>query len=92
MREPDLTSQEQAHVRAALQFLRERCGGWAPVAKMLGLKDTSVANVANGQKVVSASVAVRVARMASVGVDELFAGKFPAPGTCPRCGHRAEAP
>jgi hypothetical protein len=24
----DLTTQEQAHVRTALQFLRARCGGW----------------------------------------------------------------
>jgi len=83
----DLTNDEQTHVRAALRFLRVRCGGWMNVGKVLHYKDTSVANVASGQKAVSATLAFRVARVAKVGVDELLAGKFPPPGTCAHCGH-----
>jgi hypothetical protein len=33
-------------------------------------------------------MAVRVARMVKVGVDDLLVGKFPPPGECPKCGFR----
>lgn len=86
----DLTVEEQTHVRTALKFLRSRCGGWAPLAKALHFKNTTVANVANGRSV-SAALAFRVARLGRVTVDDVLAGRFPAPGTCPHCGHH-EAP
>jgi hypothetical protein len=60
------------------------------LAKALHFKDTTLANVANG-RTVTASVAFRVARLAGVAVDDMLAGRFPAPGTCPHCGHH-EAP
>jgi hypothetical protein len=82
----DLTSQEQAHVRTALRFLRIRCGGWAPLAKALGAAESTIANVVRGSDAVSARVAIRVARFAAVGVDDVLAGRFPPPGTCPLCG------
>ena len=31
-------------------------------------------------------IAFRVARLAKVGVDDVLAGRFPPPGTCPHCG------
>jgi hypothetical protein len=34
-------------------------------------------------------MAVRVARLAGVGVDDVLSGRYPAAGTCPMCGHRA---
>jgi hypothetical protein len=86
----DLTNQEEAHVRAALHFLRLRFGGWVSLAKVLAFKDTTLKQVANGRSV-SASVAVRVAKLVNVGIDDLLAGKFPPPGTCPHCGHQKEA-
>jgi hypothetical protein len=82
----DLSTQEQAHVRAALRFLRVRCGGWALLGKALRFKRTSLSKVSRGYSV-SASLAVRVARLARVGVDDLLGGKFPPAGTCPHCGH-----
>jgi hypothetical protein len=36
---------------------------------------------------VSASLAYRVARLAEVGIDDLLAGAFPPPNTCPHRGH-----
>lgn len=36
---------------------------------------------------VSASMALRVARLAGIPVDDLLAGRFAPEGTCPRCGH-----
>jgi hypothetical protein len=82
----DLTKEEEARVRAALRFLRTRVGGWAPLAKVLGFKETTIANVVGG-RTVSASLAFRVARFVKVSVDDLLAGNFPAPGACPHCGH-----
>ena len=77
----DLTKEEQANVRKALQFLRARCGGWKAVAKVLHFRRETV-----GRASISASMAIRVARFAGVGVDELLTGKFPPAGTCPYCG------
>lgn len=82
----DLTAEEQTNVRTAIKFLRTRCGGWKALAKALRFRQNTLAHVASG-RVVSATVAIRVARFAEVGVDELLAGRFPASGTCPHCGH-----
>jgi plasmid maintenance system antidote protein VapI len=91
----ELTVEEQTRVRTALRYLRARCGGrsWEPLAKALHLKADSLAKVAAGRRGVSAALTFRVARLAKVGVDEILtAGKFPPPGTCPRCGHCDTAP
>lgn len=82
----DLTTQEQDHVRAALRFLRARFGGWQHVATALRFKVVTVQKVGTGLPV-SASMAVRVARLASVGLDALLAGEYPPAGACPTCGH-----
>lgn len=82
----DLTTQEQAHVRAALRFLRARCGGWEPLAKVLRMNKVTLRHVSSG-KATSAALAFRVARLAGVGVDELLSGKYPPINACPHCGH-----
>jgi hypothetical protein len=41
-------------------------------------------------KPVTATLAVRIAKFAKVGVDEVLTGWFPSQGTCPHYGHRAE--
>jgi hypothetical protein len=86
----DLTTEEQTNVRTALKFLRARCGAWEPLAKALGSKTITMSRVANG-RTASASLAVRVARLAGVSVDDVLAGRYPGAGTCPYCGHREEA-
>ena len=87
----DFTVKEVTHVRAALRFLRLRCGTWTILAKALRLHDTTLANIANGHKPVTAKLAVRIAKFAKVGVDDVLTGRFPAPGACPHCGHQKEA-
>jgi hypothetical protein len=86
----DLTSQEQAHVRTALRFLRARCGSWAVVGRTLRFGDSTVQAVVTGQRLVTPTLAFRVARLAKVSVDDVLTGRFPAPGTCPYCGHLKE--
>jgi hypothetical protein len=87
-----LTAEEQTHVRTALRFLRARCRGWRPLAKALGFKAMTLSNVAGAHKAASASLAFRIARLASVAVDDVLAGRYPPPGTCPHCGHAMETP
>ena len=80
----DLTSKEQANVRTALRFLRARCGGLKPLAKALRYTRQTLRLPA------SPTLAFRIARLAGVPIDDVLAGKYPPPGTCPHCGHRKE--
>ena len=81
----DLTDKEQRAVRTALRFLRLRVGAWAPLAKALRYEYDSVQKVAAGKKAVTPALALRVARLAGVGVgmDELL-GSARTAGTRPR--------
>lgn len=81
----DLTAKEQDNVRTALRFLHARCGTWATTAKTMRAERNTIRQAMYG-RAVSASLAVRVARLAGVGVDDVLAGRFPPPGTCPHCG------
>ena len=88
-RASDLTAQEQGHVRTAMRFLRTRTGSWAALAGVLRFKETYLCDVANerANASVSASLAVRIAKLAQVGVDDVLTGRFPDPRACPHCGH-----
>jgi hypothetical protein len=83
----DLTAKEQDHVRTALRFLRARTGA-DPLAKVLHMGRVTLRKMIGG-RTVTASAAVRVARFAKVSVDDVLAGRFPEPGTCAHCGHKA---
>lgn len=82
----DLTEQEQGNVRAALRFLMIRAGGWKTLAAALGFSRHTMRHVKKGEKGVSPRMALRVARVAGVGVDDVIAGRFPTAGACPHCG------
>lgn len=86
----DLTKQEQAAVRAALRFLRVRFGGWSPLAKVLKTRDTALSSIVGGHRAITARMVFKISRLSQVGIDDVLAGKFPPPGTCPHCGHRKE--
>lgn len=81
----DLTAKEQKAVRTALRFLRLRAGAWAPLAKALRYGYDSIQKVATGRKAVTPALALRVARFAGVGMDELLAGS----GSCPASARTA---
>lgn len=83
----DLDLKEQNFVRIALQHFRRRLGGWEPLSEALGFSPVTVEKVANMRgRSVTASMALRVARLAGVTVDDLLMGRF-LPGACPKCGH-----
>ena len=85
----DLTTEEQINVRTALRHLRIRCGGWKPLAQALHF-ETRTLRHAVCDRGVSAAMAFRVARFVGVSIDDLLAGKYPASGACPYCGHVVE--
>jgi hypothetical protein len=87
----DFTAQEVAAVRGALHFLHLRSGRWATLGRVLRIPGSTLGNVANGHRPLSAKLVLRIARFAGLGLDDVLAGKFPAPGTCPHCGHCAAA-
>lgn len=79
----DLTAKEQANVRTAIAFLRARTGAM-PLAKALRFSRATL------QRTAGPVMAFRVARLAGVPVDDVLTGKYPPPGVCAHCGHRAE--
>lgn len=84
----DLTDKEQRSVRTTILFLRGRAGGaWEPVARALHIEEDTIAKVAHGRRSVTARLAIRVARLIEVGVDELLAGQHMSSRVCPHCGH-----
>lgn len=87
----DLTDEEQARVRTAIRFLGRRVGGPRTLAKALGFSPHTLRHVRKGEKNVSASMTVRIARLAAVTVDALLAGRYPPTGTCPHCGHATDS-
>jgi len=83
----DLDEREQNHVRAALHYLRFQLHGVKPVAKALGTTPLTVIRVTGRYTGVSASLALRVARLLDVPFDDLLLGRYQ-PGACPKCGHK----
>lgn len=81
----DLTLTEQKNVRTALRYLRRRSGTWAVVAEAIRMAPKSLENVMAG-RTVTASLALRVARLLNASFDELLTGHC-LPGACPRCGY-----
>ncbi len=82
----DETTREQKAVRTALRFLRLRVGAWGPLAKALRYEWDSIQKVATGRRTVTPALALRVARVAGIGMDELLAGQWLSPRVCPHCG------
>jgi hypothetical protein len=85
----DLSTEEQTNVRTSLKFLHLRAGRWEPLGRALRFNPASLRNVANGYKPASATIVLRIAKFAGVGLDDVLAGRFPAPGTCPHSGRVA---
>jgi hypothetical protein len=73
-------------VRTALRFLRTQVGGWEPLGRALDCDDGAIRKVAVGMRVVTPSIAMSVAHLAQVPVEELLDGRWLSPRVCPHCG------
>ena len=58
-----------------------------PVAAALRLAVDTVEKTINGRRPVTTNIAFRVASVAGVSIDDLLAGRWLSPRTCPHCGH-----
>jgi len=81
----DLNAEDQQRVRAAIRHLHARVGDWMLVAKSLRFARSTVTDMVYGRTPVSASMAFRVARFLAAPIDDLLAGRFTPPSTCPYC-------
>ena len=71
-----------------LRYLRLRVMTWKPLARALRYDSETIGKVVTGRRAVTASLAMRVARASvDIPVDDLPAGKYLPPQTCPHCGH-----
>jgi len=83
----DLTDKEQRAVRLALKFLRVRAGAWKGLAKALRYEEHSLQKAATGKRPISPTLALRAARLAGVGMDDVLSGAWLSGRVCPHCGH-----
>jgi len=82
-----LTDAEQAHVLTAVRYLRARFGTWVAVGRAARMRTRTLRRIRAGRRV-RLYVAQRFATLASVAVEDLLLGRFPASWDCPLCGHR----
>jgi hypothetical protein len=90
VRAPDLLPEEQAHVKAAIIFLRARVGSWPALVALSGVKLATLTWSARPKTGVTAGIAIRIARAADVPIDDVLRGAWPPAGACPHCGHVTE--
>ena len=88
-RSPELSLEEQAHAKVAVRFLRARLGSWATLAERTGLSIAILRHTMGKRSRVSANVALRVARVAGVPLEDVLRGAWPG-NACPTCGHVTE--
>lgn len=82
-----LTPDEQDSVRAVFRLLRQRFGTWESLAKALGMCKRTLTKVMYRDKNVTTDMAFRVSRLVKAPLEDVIAGKWPAEGACPFCGH-----
>jgi DNA-binding XRE family transcriptional regulator len=81
-----LPPDEQANVLAAATKLRVQCGSWQDLANAIGVNRMTLFRASTGIKAPCAGLALRLARLAKVPVEDVLAGAFAKPGCCSMCG------
>ncbi len=81
-----VTPDEQANAKVALRFLRTRAGSWVALAKMTSVTVATLRYTASMRGEVGADIALEIARLAGVPVEEILTGAWPKDGACPYCG------
>lgn len=81
-----LTPDEQANVLAAATKLRAQCGSWQDLADALLVNRVTLFRACTGIKPPCAGLALRLARLARVPMEDVLGGIFAKPGCCAMCG------
>lgn len=82
---PVFTLAETQRLRAALRHARTLFGTWACAAAAMYVREETVTAAASGRKVLSAELAVRLAKALGKPLDALLSPPTDA-GRCPTCG------
>ncbi|WP_437757188.1 hypothetical protein [Sorangium sp. So ce1389] len=80
-----LTREESAALRAVLQNLN-RTRTWAQIAREIGVCTNTVRHAGTGRTPGSAGLALRVARLAGLGLDRILSPGPVSSAACPTCG------
>ena len=88
---PVFTLTETQRLRAALRHARALFGTWACAAAAMYVREETVTAAASGRKVLSAELAVRLAKALGKPLDALLSPPTDA-GKCPTCGASRGAP
>jgi len=86
MRPCELTLAEQHNVRAMALKLRAQYRSWKALAAALGVNRITLVRAQPGKQAPTVGLALRVARLAGVTIDDVLGGVFAKPGRCSMCG------
>lgn len=75
-------------MRRAIAALKVRHGSLNALARAIGVDSTYLNLMFNGRRRVHPGLAIQLAPLAGVTVDDILRGKFPAEGSCPYCGRK----
>lgn len=84
-REPALPPTEQANVKAAIRLLRHQLDP-DQLARALKITRLALKHTTERRRPASAKLALRVARVAGVPLEEILSGAWRPTGVCPVCG------
>jgi len=77
-----LSPEQQDNVRRAIWALHRHHGTLVRVARMLGVRRTSLDHVLSSRGAVTAALALETARVAGVTMNDVLEGQFPRPMEC----------
>lgn len=83
LRPCELTRAEQHNVRALVVKLRAQYSSWKVLAAALGMNRITLVRAQPGKQAPTVGLALRVARLVKVSVDDVLSGRL---GVCPNCG------
>jgi len=82
-----LTPEEAENVRAALHVARALFGTLKGLARQMGVTRRALVRFSSGESKATAGLALRIARLVGVSVEDVLSGAYAKPHKCPTCGH-----
>jgi len=86
MRPCELTIAEQHNVRAIVLKLRAEYSSWKALAAALGVNRITLVRAQPGKQAPTVGLALRVARLVGLPIDDVLRGVFAKLGRCLMCG------
>ena len=86
MRPCELTLAEQHNVRAMVLKLRDQYSSWKALAEALSVNRVTLVRAQPGKQAPTVGLALSVARLAKVPVDDVLGGVVATPRVCRVCG------